>query len=58
VNRATNVAKLLGVARPLFEGQTGIIHALQNLRRALKKEIAELRGLFVGREGHCAASIF
>jgi hypothetical protein len=58
VHSATNVAKLLDVAGPLFEGQTRIVHALKDFLRALKKEIAELRGLLVGRESHWAASIF
>ncbi len=57
VHGAANVAKLFLVARLLFERETGFVHILENLLRALEKEVAKLRSVFVGRKAHCGPSI-
>jgi hypothetical protein len=48
---------LLDVAGMPFQGESRLVHALENLLGALEEEIAELGGLFVGRKTHGVPSI-
>src|SRR5215469_11996275 len=56
VNRAAHATKIFLIAGAFFECQAGLIHGLENFRRALEKEIAELGGALVVEKSHGAPS--
>jgi hypothetical protein len=57
VHSPAHAAQAFLVAGVFLQRQPGIVHRLQNFLRALKKEIAKLRGPVVGRKRHCGPSI-
>jgi len=57
VHRAPDAGQRLRVRRVGFEEDAGLIQLLQDVLRALKKELAKFRGAFIGKKVPSPASI-